>query len=204
MEVRKVTFLKSTLNQTGTIGKLLMWMQDNPKQTRNTNLKQMARTYCMTHYGNSDSIAQSLQRMLNNQMITRTNGKRRSQFFINYFHPQMPGYIKQRAPKEDKERIERIKAMAMQQNQYVDDIGCVVTEPEKEAQEPEVDTTPEPTPEPDLKVQETVESNPTVEEETLKSSSDASEENTTSAPITVRETERGLSISITLNLNINK
>lgn len=204
MEVRKVTFLKSTLNQTGTIGKLLMWMQDNPKQTRNTNLKQMARTYCMTHYGNSDSIAQSLQRMLNNQMITRTNGKRRSQFFINYFHPQMPGYIKQRAPKEDKERIERIKAMAMQQNQYVDDIGCVVTEPEKEAQEPEVDTTPEPTPEPDLKVQETVESNPTVEEETLESSSDASEENTTSAPITVRETERGLSISITLNLNINK
>ena len=204
MEVRKVTFLKSTLNQTGTIGKLLMWMQDNPKQTRNTNLKQMARTYCMTHYGNSDSIAQSLQRMLNNQMITRTNGKRRSQFFINYFHPQMPGYIKQRAPKEDKERIERIKAMAMQQNQYVDDIGCVVTEPEKEAQEPEVDTTPEPTPEPELEVQKTTESNPVVEEETLESSSDASEENSTSAPITIRETERGLSISITLNLNINK
>lgn len=204
MEVRKVTFLKSTLNQTGTIGKLLMWMQDNPKQTRNTNLKQMARTYCMTHYGNSDSIAQSLQRMLNNQMITRTNGKRRSQFFINYFHPQMPGYIKQRAPKEDKERIERIKAMAMQQNQYVDDIGCVVTEPEKEAQEPEVDTTPEPTPEPELKVQKTTESKPVVEEETLESSSDASEENSTSAPITIRETERGMSISITLNLNINK
>ena len=204
MEVRKVTFLKSTLNQTGTIGKLLMWMQDNPKQTRNTNLKQMARTYCMTHYGNSDSIAQSLQRMLNNQMITRTNGKRRSQFFINYFHPQMPGYIKQRAPKEDKERIERIKAMAIQQNQYVDDIGCVVTEPEKEAQEPEVDTTPEPTPEPELKVQKTTESKPVVEEETLESSSDASEENSTSAPITIRETERGMSISITLNLNINK
>lgn len=179
-------------------------MQDNPKQTRNTNLKQMARTYCMTHYGNSDSIAQSLQRMLNNQMITRTNGKRRSQFFINYFHPQMPGYIKQRAPKEDKERIERIKAMAIQQNQYVDDIGCVVTEPEKEAQEPEVDTTPEPTPEPELEVQKTTESKPVVEEETLESSSDASEENSTSAPITIRETERGMSISITLNLNINK
>lgn len=208
MEVSRITFMKTTLNQTGTIGKLLMWMQDNPKQTRNTNLKQMAKTYCMTHYGNADSLAHTFQRMLNNQMITRAGGKRHSQFFINYFHPQMPGYIKQRAPKEDKERIERIEAMATQQNQYVDGNGCVVTEPEKEAQEPEVDTTPEPEPEsipePELEVQETVESNPTVEEETTNVSSDASEENTTSAPIAIRETERGLSISITLNLNINK
>lgn len=200
MEVSRITFMKTTLNQTGTIGKLLMWMQDNPKQTRNTNLKQMAKTYCMTHYGNADSLAHTFQRMLNNQMITRTGGKHRSQFFINYFHPQMPGYIKQRAPKEDKERIERIEAMATQQNQYIDGNGCVVTEPEKEAQEPEVDTTPEP----ELKVQKTTESKPVVEEETLESSSDASEENSTSAPITIRETERGMSISITLNLNINK
>ena len=191
--------MKTTLNQTGTIGKLLMWMQDNPRQTRNTNLKQMAKTYCMVHYGNVDSLAHTFQRMLNNQMITRAGGKRHSQFYINYFHPQMPGYIKKRAPKEDKERIARIEAMVVQQNQYIDGNGCVVTEPEKEAQEPEVDTTPEP----ELKVQETTESKPVVEE-TPNVSSDASEENTTSAPIMIKETERGLSISITLNLNINK
>lgn len=201
MEISKITFMKSTLNQTGTIGKLLMWMQDNPNQTRNTNLKQMARTYCMTHPANLGSTAQNFQRMLNNQIITRAGGTRRhSRFFINYFHPQMPGYIKQRAPKEDQERIEKIKSMVKQQNQHIDGTGCVVTEPENEAQEPEKDTTTEP----ELEVQETTESNPVVEEETLKSSSDASEENTTSVPISIRDSKSGLSISITLNLNINK
>lgn len=176
-------------------------MQDNPIQTRNTSLAQMARTYCMTNSGNAGSIEQTFQRMLRNQMITRGAGTRRhAKFFINYFHPQMPGYIVERAPKDDQDRIERIKAMASKQNQFVDGNGCVVTEPEKEAQEQENNTEPEPEPEVQ---EETTESNPVVEE-TPNVSSDASEENTTSVPIAIRETERGLSISITLNLNINK
>lgn len=194
MEAR-VKFNKDTLSQTGSIGKLLMWMQDNPKHTRNTNLSQMAKTFCTTNRGKTDVVAMTLKRMLNNELITRCNGIRRATFFINYYSPQIPGYIIDRAPKKDKERIERIKKLADANNKYVDGTGCVVT---KKEDKPEEVTTESQS---DLKIEETDE--PSVTEET-NVSSDMSEENTTSIPVEIRETEHGISISITLNLNINK
>lgn len=199
MEAR-LRFKPETLSQKGTAGKILIWMQDNPSRLKNTNNSVLAKCIEMSGIGvNMYNAKLLLQRMINNQMLHRHGGRKRSDFAINYFHKDIPGYILERAPAEVRERVERMNN-ELKPNQHISVEGCVVTEPEQEAQEPEEDTTPEP----ELEVQETVESNPTEEEETLKSSSDASEENTTSTPITIRETERGLSISITLNLNINK
>lgn len=198
MEAR-LRFKPETLSQKGTAGKVLIWMQDNPSRLKNTNNAVLAKCIEMSNIGvNMYNAKLLLQRMINNQMLYRHGGRKRSNYTINYYHKDIPGYILDRAPAEVKDRVERMNA-ELKPNQHISVEGCVVTEPEKEAQEPEVDTTPEP----ELEVQETTESKPVIEE-TPNVSSDASEENTTSAPIMIKETERGLSISITLNLNINK
>lgn len=199
MEAR-LRFKPETLSQKGTAGKILIWMQENPSRLKNTNNAVLAKCIEMSNIGvNLYNAKLLLQRMINNQMLYRHGGRKRSNYTINYYHKDIPGYILEKAPAEIKDRIERMNT-ELKPNQHISVEGCVVTEAEKEAQEPETDTTPEP----ELEVQEVVESNPTNEEETLKSSSDASEENTTSVPISIRDSERGLSISITLNLNINK
>lgn len=201
MEAR-LRFKEDTLSQKGSVGKILIWLQNNESRCKNTNIAVIAKSIDMDPKTDIKlyTAKAMLQRMINNQMLHRYGGRKRSTFIINYYHKDIPGYILDKAPAEIKERIERMNA-ELKPNQHISVEGCVVTKSEKEAQEPEEDTTPEP----ELEVQEeSTESKPVEEEETLKSSSDASEENTTSAPITIRETERGLSISITLNLNINK
>lgn len=200
MEAR-LRFKAETLTQKGTAGKILIWIQDNEPRTRNTNIAVMAKTIEMADIGvNLFSAKSMLQKMINNQMLHRYGGRKRSTFMINYYHKDIPGYILDRAPAEIKERVKRMND-ELKPNQHIDTEGCIVTESEKSEPEQSEDTTTQP----DLKVEtKPTESKPVVEEETLKSSSDASEENTTSVPITISDTERGLSISITLNLNINK
>ncbi|MBP5421828.1 MAG: hypothetical protein J6Y78_05215 [Paludibacteraceae bacterium] len=189
-------FLPETLKQTGTVGQLLQWIQKNPRQCRDTNLANMARTFGMQSGIKTVTSQAQLQKMVNVQMLNKIGSRRRASFFINYFHKDIPGYILDSAPEEEKKRIETLKK-GLQPNQYVDEDGCLVTKPvhKLESKPSEVTITkPAENNLPDLKV----------EKEEVISSSDASEENTTSVPIKVVDTERGLSISITLNLNINK
>ena len=186
----RVKFRHETLHQTGTIGKLLLWLQEEPKRGRNTNITQMANHYCLSEGGNSLSIKQAIQKMVNVQMLSRYGSKRRANFYINYLQKDIPGYILDNAPAEERERVKKLKE-SLQENQHISDEGCLVTQlslPESSQEEPS---------NPELE-----ESEP--EEEQQKSSSDMSEENTTNVPIKIEDTERGLSISITLNLNINK
>ena len=199
MEAR-LRFKADTLTQKGSAGKILLWLQDNEPRCRNTNIAVLAKSIEMGAIGVNLYTAKSmLQKMINNQMLHRYGGRKRSNFFINYYHKDIPGYILERAPAEVKERVERMNA-ELKPNQHVSVEGCVITE--SEVAEEEKEDTPT---QPELEVEEeTTDSNPVEEEETPNVSSDMSEENTTSAPITIRETERGLSISITLNLNINK
>lgn len=191
MEAR-LRFKPDTLKQKGSAGKILMWLQDNEARTRNTNIAVIAKSIELSNIGvNLYTAKAMLQKMINNQMLHRYGGRKRSSFAINYFHKDIPGYILDRAPAEDRNRVERMKA-ELSSNQHISVEGCVVTEPEKKEPEPKEDTTAQ------------VKSEPEQKEETPNVSSDAPEENTTSVPIKVVDTERGLSISITLNLNINK
>lgn len=200
MEAR-LKFKPETLTQKGTIGKMLIWLQDNESRCRNTNNAVIAKSMELSGIGvNFYNAKAMLKRMIDNQMLQRYGGKTRSTYIINYYHKDIPGYILDRAPAEIKERVERMKA-ELKKNQHISDEGCIVTEPEIEAQEPEVDTTTQP----ELKVEKPVDaSKPSTNEENQKFSSDAPEENTTTVPIKIVDGERGISISITLNLNINK
>lgn len=195
MEAR-VKFSQSVLKQTGTVGKILQFIQNNPNSARNTNVTLLAKTMSLGGVGKENTLNQVINKMLNNQMLTRWGGKRHANFRINYFQPDIPGYILEKAPEEERKRVERMKA-EMTPNQYISKDGCIVTPGTKKVEEESTIIEPEKPNLPELK-----EDKP--EEETLKSSSDASEENTTSVPVVIRDTERGLSISITLNLTINK
>lgn len=197
----RVTFRPETLHQTGTAGQLLLWLQEEPKRGRNTNITMMARTFCMNHGVQTLTAKAMLQKMVNTQMLSRYGTKKRSNFFINYFHKDIPGYVLEKAPAEDRERVANLR-QGLKGNQHIEDNGVVVTEaPKKEEKKEETTITANETTQSSNQVKSEPEQ---TEEETLKSSSDASEENTTSVPIKVVDTERGLSISITLNLNINK
>lgn len=197
----RVTFRPETLHQTGTVGQLLLWLQEEPKRGRNTNIAVMARTFAM-HNGIQMYTAKAmLQKMVNIQMLTRYGTKKRSNFFINYFHKDIPGYVLEKAPKEERERVEKLK-LGLKENQHIDDVGCVVTEKVHETKEKEekATITENQTDQPSQLISEV--DKPI--EENQKFSSDASEENTTTVPIKIVDGERGMSISITLNLNINK
>lgn len=190
MEAR-VKFRNETLHQKGTIGRILLWLQEDPNRGRSTNITQMAKRFCMSAGGTTTSTAtQMIQKMVNNQMLSRYGGKRRANFFINYFQKDIPSYVIESAPAEEQERVRKLKE-SLQENQHISDDGCLVTQLSPEENSKEETSNPE--------LEESKK-----EEETEKSSSDMSEENTTNVPIKIEDTERGLSISITLNLNINK
>lgn len=200
MEAR-LKFKPETLAQKGTVGKMLIWLQDNESRCRNTNIAVLAKSMEMSGIGVKLYNAKAmLQRMINNQMLQRYGGRKRSSFIINYYHKDIPGYILDRAPAEIKERVERMKA-ELRPNQHISDEGCVVTEPEKKEPEPIEDQPTQPKFEDEKPVDA---SKPSTNEESTKFSSDAPEENTTTVPIKIVDDERGISISITLNLNINK
>lgn len=189
MEAR-VKFRQETLKQEGTVGKILRWLQDNPRYLRDTSANSLAKSMSLARLGSEQNIRVTLYKMINNQMLTRVGTKRRSDFIINYYHKDLPGYILDRAPQEMKDRVRRMKEN-LKSDQRMTKEGVLVT---KGTKEDVVEETLSP------ENSKTEEANLPKEEV----SSDASEENTTSVPVTITDTERGLSISITLNLNINK
>lgn len=172
---------KEMSNQTSTIGKVLMWMQDNEKQLRNTNCTVLGKSIALATGGNTDSIRMALQRMVNNQMIHRHGNKRRSRFVINYYHKDIPGYVIERAPQDIKDKI---KAMNnnLASNQYIDKVGDIVTKPTKleETKEAEV-----------------------VKEEPAEPKQEAQKQNVV-VPVEIKDDAKGLNLTITLNLTINR
>lgn len=190
----RVIFSDVVLQQTGSVGKILMYIQDNPVQCRDTNVTKLANCMSLAGVMSKATAAIVITKMLNNQMLTRYNGIRRCSFAINYFHKDIPGYILDRADAKTKEKVLEWKN-SIKAGQRLTDDGCIITKVEKEEKENTITANEKDEPA-NLPAK--------VEKEDIVSSSDISEENTTSVPVTIRDTERGLSISITLNLNINK
>lgn len=178
--------------QTSTVGKVLMWMQDNEKQLRNTNCSALGRTIAIALGTNTQSTRMVLQKMVNNQIIYRHGGKRRSTFFINYYHKDIPGYIIERGPQYVKDRIKEMKEK-LEKNQHIDEVGCIVTEPEKKTKKRGRKPGRKPTMKP-------------VEEPTKQEQEEpkAIEGETVVAPVEVKEDGKSINITITLNLTINK
>ncbi len=173
-----VVFRPSTLKQEGTVGKILRYVQDNPKFVRNTNIVLLTRLIC-DHYGmKSNTVRTTINKMLNNQMLLRHGGKRHALFYVNYYQKDIPGYILERAPQDIQDKVKAMKAN-LKNDQYIDEVGCVVTKA-KEA--------------PKKEVKEPVEA---VEEE-------PKETQNVVVPVEVKDDAKGLNLTITLNLNINR
>lgn len=171
----RVTFTKATLQQEGTVGKILKWIQDNPNFVRSTNITLLSNVIANNNGMKSNTVKINLQKMVNNQMLTRFGGKRHARFMINYYHKDMPGYILERAPQDIQDKVKAMKDN-LQKDQHIDEVGCVVTEGNKEVKE----------------VEEEVKEEPKEEEQQVV------------VPVKVEKDGQAMNITITLNLNLNR
>lgn len=129
--------------------------------------------------------------MVREDIIHRAGTFRRSTFTINYFHSKVTPEIRERASKEDKERIQRtLDILAKKDGSYINENGCIVT---KKIENKEQNKQPR-----SIKV-ETKEEKPTPIQ-VKKFSSEAPEEK---PAVLVKKSKDGVSISITLNINLN-
>lgn len=138
-----VKFKESTLSQTGTIGKILMWMQDNDKFLRDTTLTDVAEQAAIANGLKSNNTRITILKMYHNQMVNKTaSGRKRGRVYINYYHKDIPGYILDRAPQDIQDRVRAMKE-GLKENQHIDEVGCVVTK-EEPKEEPKEDAKEEP------------------------------------------------------------
>lgn len=194
-------------NQKTTEQYILEWLQANPKLAYRTTSVNIAKEMKL-HFGcpkTLNTIRQTLQGLVRKDIVRLNGNKMNGDYYINYSSKQLPKYILENAPDDIKEHIIAFRN-DLKANQYIDEMGCKVTKPVVE----EKPTVKEPVVEEEQKEKpvETTITEPEVGDkkptEEVKSSSNALEENTTSVPIKIEDTKSGLSISITLNLNINK
>lgn len=192
MEVSKLTLGEKLSHQESNITKILKWMQDNPRQCVNTSIPTMS--HWMTGVNLTENTKrQILTKMVREDIVHRVGTIRRSNFTINYFHSKVTPEVRERASKEDKERIQRtLDILAKKTGSYINKSGCVITEKIKNEERKEQPhkrsikiETKEEQPEP-IQVK--------------KFSSEAPEEK---PAVQVIKNKDGLSISITLNINLN-
>ena len=94
MEVSKLTLSDELTHQTSSLTKALLWMEKHPNHCQNTNIRRMAKTICldkdrplrMTTFSTEQLIYQLMRR----GWVTRNGNRRRSDFVINYCHPELP------------------------------------------------------------------------------------------------------------------
>lgn len=189
-------------NQKTTEQYILEWLQANPKLAYRTTSVRIAKE--MKLHGDCpktlNTIRQGLQGLVRKDIVKLNGNKMNGDYYINYSSKFLPKNILENAPDDVKEHIIAFRNN-LKANQYIDEMDCKVTKPVKEEEQVVEE-------EQKKKPVETTITEPEVGDvkpiEEVKSSSDASEENTTTVPIKIVDDERGISISITLNLNINK
>ena len=193
MFASKIKLKEETARQKSSSGKILEWMQEHPSHCKNTNAAILAKSIALDGIGTVNSIRQIIQRMVNNQMLSRFGNKRRSNFYINYLHKDIPPYVLENAPEDFGKAREELEA-GLKENQHLDEYGCVVTEAPVKAKKPEE------------KPEEPKEEAPEEEEE--DDEEDYPELDSIiqklNVPVLVRKEEKGggTNISITLNLNL--
>lgn len=175
----RVTFKPSTLKQEGTVGKILRWMQDNPNAVRSTNIALMSNIIANNFGMKVNTVKITLNKMRNNQMIMRYGGKKHARFMINYYQKDIPECILEKAPQDIQDRVKAMKDN-LEKNQYIDDAGCIVTKGDKAKEE-----------EPEEEAEE-VEEEPETEKQNVV------------VPVEIKDDAKGLNLTITLNLTINR
>ena len=157
-------------------------MQDNENVLRDTSVSSLSVMISQNTGQTWQNVRLSIYKMINNQMVTRCGGKRRASFRINYFQKDIPGYILERAPQDIQDKVKAVKE-GLKPNQYMDEVGCIVTKPEKKEE-------PEPEPEPE-KIENKEEKTDGIMEEAPM-------------PVEIKTAKDGQNFTITLNFTFNK
>lgn len=137
----RVILKDSTARQMSLAHKILLWMQAHPSLLVNTNnnilAEAMSRSeeYALTE-NTVNSIQQRLVKMINIQMLLRTGTTRRGRLDINYYHKDIPGDVLAGAPEDIRTQVEAMRSQ-LEDNQFVDNFGSVITETSTREEEPE-------------------------------------------------------------------
>ena len=187
MEVSKFSYEGDAINGTGQEDgisqkvKMLKWLQDNPNKCKSTNMKVMSRQISDSIGGSEGTYLTYLMRAMSDGLLSRTGGKRKGNFRINYFHPAIPKELIDTASEEDKRFIAEVHERAEKAGGTVDKEGAIETPIEKPASIEE----------------------PTIIERAVVTPAQAEEpvvEQT--LPVEVKQTKQGTQITFTININL--
>ena len=184
MEVSKSSVKGGVINGSGKnvrARQALEWMQTHPFLCKKTNIKNIGNCLAREYGGTCSSFIQVVNRLLRKGLVKRSNGKRRADFRINYFHPEVPADIIKSAPEEDKRFISDVYDRADKMCGKVDNEGAIETTIEKPApiEEPTIIEEPVATP---------AQAEEPVVEQTL--------------PVEVKQTKQGTQITFTIDISL--
>lgn len=201
-------------NQKSTKGMVLEWMVEHPNLCKNTSAMGIGKSLELAGIpGTQGTFAHIICKMVNTQMLFKHGNNRRATFMVNYMHRDVPGYVLEKMP-EDARRARAALELELNKNQHLNDVGCVVTEPE-----------PEPEPEPEEPVEKPYEEmreyaataerveeepEPEVEPEVVTPTEHApilsfeNEVKQTPAQMEVKQDGQDIKLTLTLNININR
>ena len=196
MEVSKLTLSESTRKQESCAMMILKWMQEHPTLCNHTSAPKMARM--MTDIPRTQfTKEQEVNKMIRQGLLHRCGNFKNSSFVINYLHERVPDNIRANASEEDKKRIAHVMELVKDGGKVYPDGSYSTKEQLNHEAEHKKQLGKQ-------KVPVATVEEPAVPVKVHKVSSDASEEKPTiTAPVTVKRDKDGLSISITLNININ-
>lgn len=184
MEVSKFSVNGGVINGSGKnvrARQALEWMQTHPFLCKKTNVANISNCLARQYGGTCASFTQVFQRLLKKGLVKRSNGKRRADFRINYFHPEVPEDIIKSAPEEDKRFISDVYDRADKMCGKVDSEGAIETPIEK----------PAPIEEPTI-IERAVVTPAQAEEPVVEQT----------LPVEVKQTKQGTQITFTININL--
>lgn len=161
--------------------KMFEWMQSNPNRCKDTNMRVLARQMSNSLSGSYSTFLAYLMRGTKEGTISRSGGKKRGNFRINYFHPGVPKELLDTASEEDRRFIAEVHERAEKTGGVVDNAGAIETPIEKPAPIEE----------------------PTIIERAIVTPAQAEEpvvEQT--LPVEVKQTKQGTQITFTININL--
>lgn len=196
----KVTFRQETLSQEGTVGKILRFIQDKPNFVRSTNVTLLTDMICEYSGKKTNTVRMTINKMINNQMLLRYGGKKHARFMINYYQKDIPGYILERAPQDIQDKVKAMKDN-LNKDQYIDNAGCVVTKGKKQADEEE-DVKVEK--EEDVKSEEEEDAKEVKVVDNKEEAPQETNKQDVVVPVEIKDDSKGMNLTITLNLTINR
>lgn len=133
MEISKLSYEGDAIDGTGSDDnkscriKMLEWVQANPDKCKHTNMTTLSHQLGIALGGSDKTFLTYLAKSLKEGVLSRTNGKRRADFKINYFHPAVPKGLLDTASDEDKQFIADVHERASKMGGKVDSEGAIET-----------------------------------------------------------------------------